>query len=245
LQTLVIGSGRMARHLHFYFNHLSIPLMGWSRSYSEFCSDNTVKHLQNLVERADCIWVAVADRAIENVISLVDYFSGPIFHVSATHLSKKALDVHFLGSFSHQLFDPNFYQSLAIVTSQLQTKEVLRNYYPELKNKIHIISPSDKARYHSACVIGGPGAMTLWWQMNALFQQIGLPTDSMLPYLETIFQNWKNIKQAAITGPWTRNDTETIEKNYSALPDKQTKQLYTTLLNHYYYLNWEKHNEHP
>jgi predicted short-subunit dehydrogenase-like oxidoreductase (DUF2520 family) len=164
--------------------------------------------------------------------------------LSGAHVSKRAFDVHFLGSFSDQLFDPNFYQSLAIVTSQPQTQDILRDYYPKLKNKIYIISPSDKARYHCACVMGGPGTMTLWWLMDTLFKEIGLPSKIIIPYLETIFQNWKVLSQEAITGPWTRNDTVTIEKNYSALSDAQTKQLYTTLLNQYYYLKSEKQHEH-
>jgi hypothetical protein len=236
LKTLIIGSGRMARHLEFYFRYLSIPLQFWSRTPSPNCQDSSVNHLEYLLSQSACVWLAISDSAIETTIDLISKltFTGPIFHLSGAHVSSRAIDLHFLGSFSYSVFEPSFYEKIPLVTSHPGTHSILQQYYPQMKNPIQFISPENKARYHSTCVLGGPGSMTLWWLMQSEFQKMDLKADMILPYLETLIANWRQNQERALTGPWTRNDEITIKNNEEAfILNPITRNLYQALLEQY------------
>jgi predicted short-subunit dehydrogenase-like oxidoreductase (DUF2520 family) len=150
------------------------------------------------------------------------------------------MDLHFLGSFSYSLFEPSFYEKIPLITSNPETVSILHQYYPQIQNPIQFLSPENKALYHSICVLAGPGSMTLWWLMKREFQNMGLNSDIMMPYLESLMENWKQNQERAITGPWIRNDEPTIKKNQNALtPNPLNQMLYHALLAQYRNLKME------
>jgi hypothetical protein len=236
---LIIGSGRMAKHLYFYFQNLGLNPLQWSRAASD------IPTLSLLCPQALSLWIAVSDHAIEEVLDLLVTqknlltYETPFFHLSGTHLSKRALDLHFLGSFSDHLFDSHFYPKLPLITSHPKSAEILKTCHPEILNSVYLIPEEQKPLYHSACVLGGPGSITLWWQMNEILQSMGLPKSVTQPYVETLVTNWLQQKTPSLTGPWPRKDHKTIEKNKDALEANYplTKELYTYLEKQYLCLN--------
>ena len=230
----------MASHLHHYFNKIGIPIWSWSRSHSLFCQDPSESHLQFLLQNSQTVWLAVSDQAIEPVINKISPFSGPIFHLSGAHLSERAYDVHFLASFSHHIFDLNFYQKIPIITSHSQTQSLIQKYFPQISNPIYTILKEQKPFYHAACVLGGPGSLVLWWQMTDMLKSLGLTEEILSSYLQSLLQNWIHHKNQSVTGPWVRGDYETIEKHLTSLSSPVTLSLYQSLLKQYQHLNSER-----
>lgn len=229
----------MARHLHYYFQSLGVTTESWSRSPSEWCQDTSLSNLKTVLGASKAVWIAVSDKAIESMLDLIGAYEGPVFHLSGTHISKRAYDVHFLGSFSKSLFDLKFYPTLKIVSSTPDLETLIRNLYPKLPNEIYHIPSEKKALYHSACVLGGPGSMTLWWQMSEIFKMLGISDKAIVPYLESLLQNWKQSSENAVTGPWTRLDSHTIEQNIQSLNPLNRSDLYQTLFETYKQLKSE------
>jgi len=211
----------------------------WSRTPFSLCSDTSETHLKKLLTLSSNVWLAVSDKAIESLIDTISPFYGPIFHLSGAHLSDRGIDVHFLGSFSFNLFEKSFYPKLSIITSHTQAKEILNTTIPQIQNNILTIKKEDKARYHAACVMAGPGTMTLWWQMESILKSIGLHSSVTNLYLETVFENWRLQKENALTGPWTRGDVSTTQNNLKSLDSIQSSELYQALVNQYQSLKSE------
>lgn len=232
LKYLLIGSGRLARHLNFYFEHLNLDFETWTRK------TDAQAELPSKLERADVILLAISDNNIQSFYE--EHASRELEKKSWVHFSgafhhSKILGFHPLMSFGSELYDVDTYRCFPFVGEENQ--QDFKSIFPSFPNPSYKIPSEKKALYHAYCVMGGNFTQLLWWRVEEAFQkELGLPPTSLLHFKAQVFSNTLKDSRAALTGPLVRGDIETIDKNLSALKGNDPA-LYQEFVNVYQRLN--------
>ena len=84
------------------------------------------------------------------------------------------------------------------------------------------------------CVMAGNFSQLLWKGVSDRFaQQFELPAEALEPYLKQMMANFIQAPETALTGPLSRNDQQTIERNLSALEGDPLQDLYRAFVAYY------------
>jgi predicted short-subunit dehydrogenase-like oxidoreductase (DUF2520 family) len=221
---LLIGSGRLARHL-VYWRKLNsqtsqVEFQQWNRS-------EPTSKLMEYLEKKPLIWLAVSDSALipfyENYLINKDlkvvHFSGALHHPGM-------LSAHPLMTFTEKLFDDEFYNKIHFsITNCSSLDEAL----PGFKNSYSIIFAAEKALYHALCVTAGNFPQLLWNEVFKEARNLKIPEAALEVYLNKVTENFIQQKEASLTGPLVRKDHVTVEKNLEALKRNEALQnIYKT-----------------
>lgn len=219
----IIGNGRMAKHLRYYFSLLNIPCVQWSRSQSE-------EELQQLIHNSTHILVLISDDAIIPFIDAhPELATKTLVHFSGSLVTDKALGVHPLMTFSNELYDLNTYASFPFVCEEGVDFNML---FPALQNPYFSVKKEHKAYYHSLCVMCGNFTTILWSEIFESFKnKLGMPKEILFPFMVQIFKNLQRNHKTALTGPVSRKDKKTIVSNLEALSRSPYQDLYYGFLN--------------
>lgn len=227
LNTLLIGSGRLARHLQHWskLNKVSehsislsqaqpqyqpnSKLMTWNRSES-------FELLKKYLESADLIWLAISDKAIvpffeehlKNTKAKVVHFSGALYEPGIYGL-------HPLMSFPEELLENEIYGRVYFAVDE--SVENLNEFLPGFENSFFKIPANQKALYHALCVSAGNFPQILWSLALKEFRSLNVPDQAVELYLNQITELFISLKEKSLTGPLVRDDLVTIEKNINAL----------------------------
>lgn len=216
---LLIGSGRLARHLQNYFNLLHIPFLSWSRKCSE--------PLNSLLGRADKVLLLISDSAIQDFVQThLRDFHGPVIHMSGALVVPGITWVHPLMTFGDELYDLEFYKQIGFATPEIGAMKAL---FPELRNSSFVIPDAAKSLYHAWAVIGGNLTSMLAAETLQELQSLNVPPESTKLYLTKSLSNVLEKGSRAVTGPLARKDLVTIQRNMSALNEEQ-KKLYAAFV---------------
>ena len=209
---LLIGNGRLAKHLHFWNSTLQepLPLHHWHRGQSD-------DQLQAALKLADLVWLCVSDAAIvpffEKVLisskSTIVHFSGAIHH-------PKMIGAHPLMTFPDALFTADTYRKIHYV---LSGTENLSEALPGFSNSFSVISGELRPYYHALCVVAGNFPQFLWRDVAHGMQKMNIPDHALEVYLRQVTENFIKLKENSLTGPLVRRDEITIAKNISALQE--------------------------
>lgn len=218
---LLIGRGRLATHLAFYFKILKVPFSQWSRT------DESAL-LPPLVSGAERILLAIKDDALEDFIRDHSLPREKLIHFSASSKINGVLRLHPLMTFASRLYDLDDYISIPFIGDAGAPS--LKDVIPELPNPFYQLQAGQHALYHALCVLSGNGTVTLWQNVFRRFaEELHLPPMVLQPYLERIFKNLLADPEHALTGPWARHDLRTIEKNRQALSGSPFLPVYNSL----------------
>lgn len=215
---LLIGNGRLARHLFEYFKMLNLVPQTWSRNR------NSEVELETQLAEARTVLLAISDR------SLMDFFE------RNHHLAPGADWVHFSGAleipglhsfhplmtFASDLYDFKTYQEIPFITTG--TAPLLD--VVGLKNPCYRIPSEKKARYHALCVLSGNFTTLLWQKIIGELQAWNLPQNVGQPYARQTIENVFQDPTHALTGPLVRHDLVTQEKNLAALQGDPYADIY-------------------
>ena len=225
---LLIGNGRMANHMHHYFDSLSIPHAMWNRQQT------TSKLYQALVS-ATHILVLISDDQIEEFIKYYiqpEYSEKIIIHFSAslTLTVENTYSAHPLQSF----IDINAYTKEAyekipfILTSGTPSLHILM---PGLNNPFYYIQSSDMAYYHALCVLANNMSTILWKkfyeEMTARFQ---IRDKDLTPILQYTFYNIQKTKGKHVSGPLVRGDSKTLTRDLHALEEDEFYSIFKDMI---------------
>lgn len=217
----IIGDGRVARHFCYYFDLIGISYSQWSRR-----NDPARKRLTAMVQGADCILVLLNDTAIESFIRDLPQANNKHFvHFSAVLSIPTAHCCHPLMTFASGLYTLPTYHAIPFILQQDGPK--FSELMPGLPNPHYTIDAKLKAFYHSLCVMSANFTCILWQKFfTELEETFHLPKELLHPYLEQTFYNLKYAGESALTGPLSRNDNATIEKNLQALAGDPFQKIY-------------------
>ena len=207
---LIIGSGRLAKHLHHWQNLLKLPypVTTWSRK-------DSVDMLKFQLQTHRLVWLAISDSSLTAFYNehLADS-TARVVHFSGTFHDDRMLSAHPLMSFSHDLYDFQDYQKIYFsLTGAASLADVL----PGFENAWGVLPAEQKPLYHALCVLSGNVPQMLWSETLKNFRQLGIPDSAIDTYIQRTTQNFIELKEKSVTGPIKRGDTSTIEKNQLAL----------------------------
>lgn len=220
---LIVGNGRLTKHIKHYFDLLGITYLHWFRG-----SEND---FQELKSKTDKILVLIKDDEIENFIlqNKNSSYKNIWIHCSG-HLSISDVEsAHPLMTFADKLYDLETYKQIPFISEK--GKISFPQLFPELKNKSYAIESSQKALYHAWCVMSGNFTTILWSRFFDQFNSdFGIDKNDLFPYLNKITQNLQT-DDNPLTGPLVRNDKKVINENITALKDDPFSEVYKAFVN--------------
>ena len=205
---LIIGDGRLARHMFAYLKSHNFHVHTWSRK-----SDI---QLHEIYQSYSHILLCISDNALENFVEKNEYLKEKtLVHFSGATEVEGILSFHPLMTFADELYSSDFYQTIPFIDFNERTS--FNEVFPAFKNPTLKVDAKLKAYYHSLCVMGGNFTTLLWAKCTELFFEIGLDSEMIKPYMQKVFENTLENPHKNLTGPLVRGDTKTIEKNIAAL----------------------------
>lgn len=229
---LLIGNGRMSRHMQHYFSLLGLSFATWQRQEPE-------AKLQQQLQHATHILLLISDHAIEEFnAQKLKNSSAMRLHFSGSLLSEQVYGVHPLMTFNPQLYDFEKYQSVSFVIDH--NAPDFAELLPGVPNPHVRLHQSFKAKYHALCVMSGNFSCLLWQKLfTSLEQEFNLPASIAHSYLQQVTQNLIQDSASALTGPLVRNDINTINKNLQALQADPFAEVYASFVACYQKLKQE------
>lgn len=220
---LLIGSGRLAKHLKHWHSLLNTTsrLSVWSRRLE------STETLKELLKTHSHLWLAISDSSLSDFYATaLSEYKGQIVHFSGAFQHPAMVSAHPLMSFSHELYDLQTYQKIHFALTDI---EKIETALPGFTNSFTALKPEDKALYHALCVMSGNLPQLLWSQTFKIFKTLGIPDTAVDRYILQITQNFVNLKQESVTGPLVRRDHITINKNITSLePYPDLQKIYQT-----------------
>ena len=207
---LLIGGGRLAKHLSHWNNLLDRPndFLHWNRSQNP-------NLLTELFQKSQIVWLAITDSAISSFVdSHPELSKKTVVHFSGSYSDHRLLCAHPLMSFPQEYLSDEVYPLIHFATCGFSN---LTEALPGFHNHSFVLTPEAKAYYHALCVIAGNFPQLLWSEVSKEFEKMAIPEKALDLYIEQIARNYVHLKARALTGPLVRKDYSTIEKNISSL----------------------------
>jgi hypothetical protein len=214
---LLVGDGRLATHLAFYFDSIGTSCLRWSRR-GRPGDPRWPSQLDAAIAASDRVLLAIRDDALGPFVARHRRRdSQPWVHFAGGRLVPGAWTAHPLCTFGPEPYEPGFYRGIPFVVEAGGPS--LRELLPGLPNPAVAIPAADKPLYHALCVVAG-NLTTLVWQrfFSELRERWGMGRELARPYLERTARNLaEGDPEAALTGPIARGDSGTIARNQAAL----------------------------
>ncbi len=222
---LIIGSGRVARHLSHYLHLLNQNFESWDRHQDPHA-------LARKISSATHIYLAISDHAIESFYRqhLAGHEKTFVHFSGALHFGQ-ILCAHPLMTFANQLYSLEQYKSIHFV---LTGCDHLSQAFPGLSNPYSILRAEQKALYHSLCVVGGNFTTLLGAEMLQGLKRLNIPSEAAQGYLQQIVSNLFNEPGTSLTGPLARKDVDTVAANLRALEGTPMHGIYLAFLKAYW-----------
>jgi 2-dehydropantoate 2-reductase len=226
---LLIGDGRLARHLRRYFAQLSLNHAIWSRRLE---AQKLCPKLDAVVHSRTRALLAISDRAIEPFVQSHPELGKTVrIHFSGRLASPLAIGAHPLFSFAGTFYERGLYERIPFVIDQ--GCPPLASLIPGLPNPSFFIEPGRRERYHALCVLAGNFTTLLWRKLFfELDADLGMPREQVLPYLESITRGLGGTG-LPLSGPLSRGDRATLQRNLEALKGDPFEQVYSAFVSAY------------
>jgi 2-dehydropantoate 2-reductase len=226
---LLIGDGRLARHLARYFGQLGLAHSIWSRRMQ---AEGRCAPLAALVRPDTRALLAISDAAIEPFLSAHPELANVVrAHFSGRLVSPQAIGAHPLFSFAGMLYERELYERIPFVIDR--GAPPLSTLIPGLPNPSFHIDPAQRPRYHALCVLAGNFTTLLWRKLfHELELELGMSRGQALPYLESIARGLAGAG-APLSGPLSRGDQATLQSNLEALQGDPFEQVYRAFVSAY------------
>ncbi|MEJ8569336.1 DUF2520 domain-containing protein [Elongatibacter sediminis] len=231
----ILGGGRLARHMRHYFALLGLPHSAWARNPSPDLNTHggidSDRRLRKTLEPATHALVLISDDAIPGFLTRHPALQDKtVLHCSGT-LSLPGI----AGAHPLMTFGPGFYtlEEYRRIPFMVDSGHRFEHLLPGLPNPHFPIALEHKPRYHALCVMAGNFSQILWQGVTDRFADIGLPATALEPYLHRVVGNFTEHPETALTGPLSRGDRGTIERNLQALAGDNLQPVYQAFLDHW------------
>lgn len=220
---LLIGNGRLARHLVEYSRLLGIALTTWSRESSE--------GPERFLRSASHILLAISDDAIEafdNRWRDTSSDDSVWVHFSGARSFSRVVGAHPLMTFGPRLYSLDEYKRIPIILER--GGPPFDSILPGFPNPSYEISTEQKAMYHAWAVLATNSVSGTWREYRRIAcEELALPEAALVPFLEKTAENALTL-DSPLTGPIVRGDQETIRSNLEALKGSPFRHLYEALV---------------
>ena len=221
---LLVGRGRLSRHLEHYFELEAIPCECWHRSSEE--------PFEELLARSEAVVVLITDDAIEPFLArhaAADHRTW--IHCSGSLSTPLAEGAHPLMLFGDDLYDHATYRRMPFVTERGRRK--FPELFPDLDNPHGEVEPHLKGLYHALCTVGGNFSTQLWLKVFAEAEgRLDLDRELFYPYVEQVTRNVLTCRDP-LTGPLARGDERTVARHLAALAGDPFEGVYRAFVHAY------------
>lgn len=205
----LIGRGRLARHLAHYLALEGCAVTTWHRGLD---TDPATT-----LAGTEAVLLAISDDAITAFARQhPELGDRTLVHFSGSLVVSGMVGLHPLMTFGPELYDLNTYRAIPFIGER--GGAAFSDIFPDLVNPHHELDPADKPLYHALCVLSGNFTTLLWTKAMADFgSKLGLPAETLRPFLERTGINTIDAGPAALTGSLARGDRGTIARDLAAL----------------------------
>lgn len=223
----VVGDGRLARHFLHYLQLLDVPVCQWCRRESS-------ADPPEVLASCETVLLLIRDAAIVPFVEQWPELTRKrLIHCSGSLVTPVAICAHPLMAFGEQLYDLETYSSIVFAVDAGTT---LPELLPGIPNRFFPVSAADRPYYHALCVLAGNVSTLLWAKLfEELEHRFGTSADAAYPFLKQITANLLHDSRRALTGPFSRRDTETIRTNLDALEHDAFRAVYAAVAGMYGY----------
>ncbi|HSM69006.1 MAG TPA: DUF2520 domain-containing protein [Xanthomonadales bacterium] len=234
-QYAILGGGRLARHMRHYLSLLDLPHSVWARNPSAALNSHaiadTAERLRATIAPASHVLLLISDGAVAGLLKRYSFLlRKTLVHCSGALSLPAVASAHPLMTFGQRLYSLEQYRVIPFMVDSGQDFATL---LPGLPNPHYPILPEHKARYHALCVMAGNFSQLLWQGVAQRFADLGLPAETLEPYLRQVLDNFLQDPATALTGPLSRGDWQTIDRNLAALGGDSLEPLYRAFLEHW------------
>ena len=226
---LLIGQGKLARHLHHYFHLTEFP-----HKHFDNARDLAQPEFHRKIREVNSVWVLTTDQSIASVmenikVEMIKLDLNPAnytwIHSSAATEIAGTITFHPLMTFGPELYSLEQYQ--AIPFALISNEEV---NFP-LSNKTFKIESQQRSFYH-ACAVMMSNLPILLWSLTSTEakQKLALDPQIFHPILKQTLDNFLKNGESALTGPIARNDQKTIAQNLAAISNTPLLTIYEAFL---------------
>lgn len=228
----ILGGGRLARHMRHYLTLLNLTVSCWTRdnsaSFNSHSISNKAERLRATIRPASHVMLLVSDSAITELLRRFPFLhEKKLLHCSGALGIPGVTGAHPLMTFSHQLYTLEQYRRIPFM---VDSGHAFNELLPGLPNPHFAISMEEKPRYHALCVMAGNFSQIIWQAAVERFSAMGLPPSTLEPYLQQVVQNFVHDPGSALTGPLSRGDQKTIDRNLAALAGDPLETVYQAFL---------------
>lgn len=216
---LIIGNGKLAKNLCHYFDLKQIPYIQWFRQQEQ---DALVVKL-NICSK---VLLCISDSAIKHfALELQKDFQ----HLDFVHFSGSlhidGIDnLHPMHSFALNFPALKVYEEIPF--AYFDKEKSLKDILPELDNPSFYLDKEKKAQYHAHCASAGNLAQWLWHESYDFFQDNHIPKEAFRNFILASLDNFLEQGRAGVSGPISRDDQNTIQKNIDDIKNKNLKETY-------------------
>jgi len=238
---LLLGSGKLSRHLHFYFSQqLKIPvvMLSWRdcvKQSENFSFDQNgrsltyadgVQHKFNTQKFSLCFLLGKDGELFDQFQWLTNKGARlPLVHCSGRVVISGVSAWHPLGSFSEYLFPLEDYSRIPFIGDELACP--LSQLMPKLRNQSFIVPRADRELYHSLCVFSSNLSAILWAHvLKRAEDEMKLPKELFEFLLRSSGSNVLKAGHGGVTGPIARGDRVSIDRNLAALNSSSERDVY-------------------
>ncbi|MCX7126323.1 MAG: DUF2520 domain-containing protein [Gammaproteobacteria bacterium] len=210
---LIIGNGRMAKHLCHYLTYLKLPYVTWARS------ENPIEIFSSLLSKSTHVLILINDNVIDEFIQnniRVNNSEIKLIHFSGNYISKQAYSAHPLQTFTAELYPQDDYKKIPFIIESEgpEFSELL----PGFENPHYRINQVEKNYYHALCVMANNFTVILWQKfLSEMQNKFKVDIAHLQPFLDQTFHNIKYDFKNALTGPISRKDKKTLENDLKSL----------------------------
>jgi predicted short-subunit dehydrogenase-like oxidoreductase (DUF2520 family) len=218
----LIGRGRLARHLAHYLALEGCAVTTWHRGMDT--------EPATTLAGSDVVLLAISDDAISGFVSQhPELGERTLVHFSGSLVVPGVVGLHPLMTFGPELYDLETYRAIPFIGDRGGVG--FPDVFPTLGNPHGEIDPADRPLYHALCVLAGNFTTLLWTKAMADFRfKLGLPAETLRPFLERTGINTLDTGPAALTGSLARGDRGTIARDLSALDGDAYADVYRAFL---------------
>ena len=230
---ILIGKGKLARHLHHYFHLVESP-----HKHFDDARDLNEPDLYRKIREVNSIWILTSDQSIESVSHelksrMIEEDINPDaytwIHSSAATSISGMHTFHPLMTFAEELYTLEQYKEVPFAIISEKTEEV-RTKFP-LPNPTFTIPDEQRAFYHASAVMMSNLPILLWSLTSRETQKkLSLDPSIFHPILKQTLGNFIHSGESALTGPIARKDHATIEKNLIAITNTPLFKIYEAFL---------------
>ncbi|MBF0499354.1 MAG: DUF2520 domain-containing protein [Candidatus Riflebacteria bacterium] len=255
----IIGSGKLADAVVPYLLEHKQKIAGiWSRNKKKACKIasrdgiSVFDTVSQLVQHSRILILAVTDDAIDQVVEsisetslkgyLVIHSSGclPLDILQPASLAgAETAVIHPLMTLARLKNEPNPLNiaPVGLVCSSKKIEQSLIKWFSGIGQEVFRISPESRPLYHAAAVLACAGLHQLFMTSAQLFEVEGICTGKkaeklLMPIVKRTLELGFHSKKVTITGPWSRQDSQTIRLHLKALKKSHPKifRLYKCLM---------------